>query len=218
MATDRAAPGWTVVLPVKGGDSAKSRLAVPDRISLARAVALDTVAAVTAADGVVQRVLVVTGDARAAAEHAALGATVVADPGPDLAAALRAGLEAAGRQAPERPCAVLLADLPALTADDVRLGLAACADALASGARQVTVPDADGTGTTLLAAASPAVLTPSFGAGSAGRHAVVAHVLTDVPWALRHDVDTAHQLDAVLAHGAGPRTRAVVAGPARDAG
>ena len=73
------------------------------------------------------------------------------------------------------------------------------------------MPDADGTGTVLLAAASPGALRPRFGPGSAAAHAREAVVLADAPVRLRRDVDTAAHLDEAVAHGVGPRTAAVLA-------
>lgn len=208
-------PGrWTVVLPVKGGPSAKSRLRHPARSGLAAAVALDTTAAAVACPRV-RRVLVVTADAATAAAHAALGAEVVADPGGGLAGALAAGAAAAhaGGDPVSRPapCALLLADLPALRPDDLAQALQAGEVALAAGADQVTVPDADGTGTVLLAAASPRDLRPRFGPGSAAAHAASSVVLGDAPARLRRDVDTAGHLTEAETLGVGPRTAAVLA-------
>jgi len=203
---------WTVVLPVKGGRAAKSRLQHPARPDLAAAVALDTVAAVVRC-APVRRVLVVTGDAAAARAHLALGATVVPDPGGGLDGALAAGAAAASAQ--PGPCALLLADLPALRPEDLATALVGCGRALAGGAGQVTVPDAEGSGTVLLAAASAAVLRPRFGAGSAAAHAVGSVVLTAAPARLRRDVDTAAHLAEAVLLGVGPRTAAVLAATRR---
>ena len=205
---DLTAPpgGWTVVMPVKGGPGAKSRLGHPARSDLAGAVALDTVAAVLAC-AQVSRVLVVTADAQVAAAHAALGAVVVHDPGGGLAGALLAGAAAA----PASWCALLLADLPSLRPGDVTAVLGACERLLGAGARQVTVPDADGTGTVLLAAASASALRPRFGPGSAAAHAADAVVLPGAPVRLRRDVDTTEHLGDAVRLGVGPRTAAVLA-------
>ena len=221
-----ASAGWTVVLPVKGGPGAKSRLGHPARADLAGAVALDTVAAVLACPRV-SRVLVVTADGRVAADHAALGAIVVVDPGGGLAGALTAGANAArtvaGRTVAARivadvevvgwpgPCALLLADLPSLRPEDVSVVLDACERLLGAGARQVTVPDADGTGTVLLAAGSASALRPRFGPGSAAAHAAEALVVPGAPVRMRRDVDTAEHLADAVRLGVGPRTAAVLA-------
>ena len=205
---DLATPpgGWTVVLPVKGGPGAKSRLGHPARADLAGAVALDTVAAVLACPHV-SRVLVVTADTQVAAAHAALGALVVHDPGGGLAGALAAGAAAA----PASRCALLLADLPSLRPEDVSVVLDACERLLDAGARQVTVPDADGTGTVLLAAGSASALRPRFGPGSAAAHAADAVVVPGAPVRVRRDVDTAEHLAGAVRLGVGPRTAAVLA-------
>jgi 2-phospho-L-lactate guanylyltransferase len=203
------ARGWAVVLPVKGGADAKSRLEHPARAELARAFALDAVTAVLACEAVAQ-VVVVTADAAVAREHTVLGAHVVTDPGTGLVDALRAGASAAPAH---QPCALLLADLPALRPEDLGTALAACRALLNDGAAQVVVPDADGTGTVLLAAARPDRLRPAFGSGSAVAHAETAHVLTDVSDRLRRDVDTDAHLEAAVALGVGERTAAVLRQP-----
>lgn len=200
-------PRWTVVLPVKGGPDAKSRLRHPARARLARAFALDATAAVLACP-TVAAVVVVTADDAVAADHAALGARVVADPGTGLAAALAAGTAAA---APDAPCALLLADLPALRPAELGRTLATAAAVLAARAAQAVVPDADGTGTVMLAAARPAALRPRFGPGSAAAHARDAVVLPDAPAGLRRDVDTDAHLAAAVVLGVGPRTAAALA-------
>ncbi len=132
--------GWTVVLPVKGGLAAKSRLgAIP---GLAEAIAADTLDAV-AACAVTARMLVVTTD-RAAARVASLaGADVVAErlPGAGLLAAVGDGVAAAGAG----PVAVLLADLPALRPEDLATALRAAGAALAD-RPMAAVPDAEGGG------------------------------------------------------------------------
>jgi 2-phospho-L-lactate guanylyltransferase len=198
---------WTVVLPLKGGPAAKSRLGGPP--GLARALALDTLEAVVGADGV-GRVLVVTSDEPTAAASAALGADVVRErrPGAGLLAAVRDGLAAAAGSA---PAAVLLGDLPALTCEDVSTALATCSTALRD-ARVVVVPDTEGTGSVLLAGRRPGDLDPAFGPASAAEHVRrgAARLDLDLP-RLRRDVDTADDLDAALALGVGRRTSAAVA-------
>lgn len=206
---------WALVMPVKGGPAAKSRLARDDRAALARAVALDAVAAALACP-VVTAVVVVTGDERCAREHAALGATVLPDPGLGLTAALLAGTTACH---PSGPCALLLADLPALRPADLQVTLDRALALLTTGPvghRMVTVPDADGDGTVLLAARRPGDLRPRFGAGSARAHARVACVLTDVPACVRRDVDTAEHLRDAVALGVGLRTAQVLSGQPRS--
>ncbi|WP_380168710.1 2-phospho-L-lactate guanylyltransferase [Jannaschia sp. R86511] len=209
---------WSVVMPVKGGDRAKSRLRDPRRAALARSVALDAVAAALACPAVAQ-VVVVTADATTAQEHEALGATVVADPGAGLDGALLAGAAACHR---DRPCALLLADLPSLRPTDLRRVLDDCLGRLeqpgpgGDAAAMVTVPDADGHGTVLLAAARPAALRPRFGPGSAQAHARLASVLDRAPAGVRRDVDTDEHLREAVTLGVGPRTAQVLAAQPRS--
>ena len=201
------APGWTVVVPVKGGPDAKSRLA--DRLdagarrALADALALDTLDAVLATPSVAC-VVVVTGERRLLPVVADDGARLVHvdDPGRGLGAAVRAGLDAA----PGAPAAVLLGDLPALRPADLD---AALADAARH--ERAFVPDADGTGTTLLTGRSPEHLRPHFGPGSADAHREAGHAPLDAPPSLRRDVDTAADLDDAAALGVGRRTAAFLA-------
>lgn len=195
--------GWSVVLPVKGGPGAKSRLAA--RPGLALAMAGDCIEAVAAADGV-DDVVVVTGDGEATALAAELGARVVDQPrsARELTGAVTTGLAACP---PDAPAAVLLADLPSLRPGDLGTALAAVATLLRDGRRAVVVPDADGTGTVLLAAGRPADVRHAFGAGSAARHVELgAYRLEQVPARLRRDVDTRADLVAALELGVGPRT------------
>jgi 2-phospho-L-lactate guanylyltransferase len=73
------------------------------------------------------------------------------------------------------------------------------------------VADSAGTGTTLLAAASPAALSPSYGPGSRARHLDGGAVELTGPPALRRDVDTPDDLRDALRLGVGTRTAAVAA-------
>lgn len=203
---------WTVVLPVKGGPWAKTRLAALGslRPAIAAALASDSVAAAASCSRVAA-VVVVTGDRLVAAGVAegAASTRVVADPGSGLDAAIRAGLaDADARMA----CAVLLADVPAMRPVDLAAGLDRCARALALGAASAVVPDLDGDGTVLLAATHPGGISPSFGKGSAARHAAAAAVVTDAPDRLRRDVDHPEHLADALAMGVGPATAAVTTG------
>ena len=226
--------GWTVILPLKGGAAAKSRLGRgPD---LARAIALDCLDAVLACPAV-GRVLVVTADGRTAADAAEAGAEVVPEhrPGSGLVAAVRDGLAAAarpdaarldvdrpdiGRPDADRPVAVLLGDLPALRPHDLAVALGVAGRTLADhpDAPMAALPDAEGSGTVLLAGRRPADLDPAFGPASLAEHrlrgAVVVALPPDPPSdpvsaRLRHDVDTPADLGVALALGAGPRTAAL---------
>jgi len=236
LASAAAITRWTVVLPVKGGPAAKSRLAPwpvdpRDHGRLAAAIAADTLAAVTGSHRVA-RTVVVTADEAAHAEAERAGAVVVAEstPGDGLSAAIADALAFVAR-APTgpvvgqdvgqviEPVAVLLADLPALRPDDLDQALDIAGAALAAGAPMVAVPDADLTGTVLLAAASAGALDHAFGADSLAAHrGRGARVLAfDLP-RLRRDVDTPRDLADALTLGCGPRTAAAVADLARTGG
>jgi 2-phospho-L-lactate guanylyltransferase len=200
-------PTWTLVTPVKRLTAAKSRLrgalpGVPHE-RLALALAQDTVAAaVRCAD-----VLVVTDDPTAGTALAALGARVIPDlPDAGLNAALAYGADLAG---PGRRVGALTADLAALRPNDLAGALAA------AGPGRAYVPDAAGTGTTLLVAAAGEPLAPRFGPGSAAAHAAGgARRLSGAPAGLRRDVDTAADLAAAARLGLGPHTGALVPVPA----
>lgn len=203
---------WRVVAPVKGGADAKSRLAPagPARSQLAQAVALDCVAAALAADPPVAEVLVVSADGAVLAEAASLGARPVREgrAGAGLGPAVRDGVSAAGAG----PVAVLLADLPCLLPEDLLTALRAVDEALDAGAGWAFVPDAEGTGTVLLAAGAGGTLRPAFGPASARAHerAGARRLDVDLP-RLRRDVDTPGALEEALGLGVGPRTAAALA-------
>ncbi|TFC58759.1 2-phospho-L-lactate guanylyltransferase [Cryobacterium sp. TMB1-7] len=219
---------WVCVVPVKGSASAKSRLSAlpetfPARGELAEAFALDTVAALLAAE-MVQEVFVVTADPAAAAPLKALGAQIVpevphtsaSDAGTGacvatrdpLNAAIAEGIRVAHEQYPLCSVAVLTGDLPALTVADVESTLtAATAHDLAM------VADEEGTGTTTLLARAGITLTPRFGPGSRAAHETAGHVPLDLPAtaSIRRDVDTVDNLAEVLRRGVGAHTSALIA-------
>jgi 2-phospho-L-lactate/phosphoenolpyruvate guanylyltransferase len=203
-----ATNGWTLVLPVKHAELAKSRLATPagvDRVALARAIALDSLRAVVECTAV-GRLVVVTSDPVVSAA-AARGAEVVADPAAGLLGAVHAGVVHVRAQGAD-PLAVLLADVPALRPPDLAVALDRCGEHPAA-----FVPDAEGTGTVLLAATVPARLLPAFGPRSAARHEAGGAVRLDLDLpSLRRDVDTWEALQQALTLGVGPRTAAVTAG------
>jgi 2-phospho-L-lactate guanylyltransferase len=201
--------GWTLVLPVKHAALAKSRLAPPagiDRTDLARAIALDSLQAASAC-AAVGRLVVVTSDPVVGAAAAQV-ADVVADPASGLLGAVHAGVDHALTRHGGGPLAVLLADVPALRPADLAVALDRC-----GGHAAAFVPDAEGTGTVLLAATVPARLSPAFGPGSAARHEAGDAVRLDLDLpSLRRDVDTWEALQQALALGVGPATAAVTAG------
>ncbi|MFF1529619.1 2-phospho-L-lactate guanylyltransferase [Cellulomonas sp. NPDC058312] len=212
---------WVLVVPVKDASRGKTRLAdvlePGARAALVRAMALDTVEAVLAVPRVA-RVVVVTADAPVARDAAALPRVRVL-PEPAAAAgdapggwasldrAVAAGVAAARAEAPTAHVGVLLGDLPGLDPRELDAALAA------AGAHPLAVlPDADGTGTTLLTARAGERLRPAFGGGSAAAHAALGHATIDLPddTTLRHDVDVPADLTALLARGVGGRTGALL--------
>lgn len=197
---------WRVVVPVKGGPDAKSRLRAPDgvdRLVLARALALDTVVAAAEAVGP-EQVVVVTSDAEVTSAVTQLGARTEPDPGGGLNAAVQAGLATIPS---DRPAAVLLGDVPALRAVDLHAALTA-----ADGTDCWFVPDAEGTGTVLLGAREASTARPQFGAGSAARHEAAGYVRLAVDLdRLRRDVDDEASLGEALRLGVGPNTAALLA-------
>lgn len=204
--------GWVVVLPVKGGTDAKSRLRPgPD---LAAAIAADCLDAVLSTPSA-RRVLVVTGDGATAAAAGGAGAEVVRQPAsqPGLDAAVAAGLAATGE---DGPVAVLLADLPALRPEDLDGALRLLQERLVgerADAAAAFVPDHDGVGTVLLAGLRADRLRPRFGAGSAAAHEAAGALRADLDLPrLRRDVDTAEDLAAALLLGVGPRTARTLEG------
>jgi 2-phospho-L-lactate/phosphoenolpyruvate guanylyltransferase len=211
---DVGSPAWTLVIPVKPLGTAKTRLrgALPgvphERLVLALAV--DTVAAAREC----AEVCVVSDDPTVRREATALGARVLPDePRAGLNAALAFGAAYAYQE--NNWIAALAADLPALRTAD----LAAALLAAAAEPGRSYVPDADGTGTTLLAAASGAELDPRFGPGSAAAHAGSGARPLAGDWpSLRRDVDTGADLAQAARLGLGPRTASLLPSLSRVAG
>ncbi|MGP4006505.1 2-phospho-L-lactate guanylyltransferase [Streptomyces sp. 4N124] len=198
---------WTLVIPLKPLAHAKSRLSdtAADglRPGLALAFAQDTVAAALACQAV-RDVAVVTGDALAGRELAALGARIVPDePAGGLNAALTHAATVVRASRPRTALAALNADLPALRPAE----LARVLDAAAEFPRAF-LPDAAAIGTTLLAATPDRELHPQFGTDSRARHrsSGAVELTLDAVDSVRQDVDTGEDLRAALALGVGPRT------------
>lgn len=195
---------WTILVPIKAGSPAKSRLAATlpaDGLGLHAALVeamrsdvLDAARATT----LVAHVLVVT-DTDADAAYAA--DVTIRQQQAGLNGALRDAAAYAREHWPEDGTAALVGDLPALTSADLATALKA-----ASAYDAAFVPDAEGTGTTLLTARPPHVLDPQFGLGSAARHASVAEPLAGAGAGLRRDVDTADELTEAMRLGAGAAT------------
>ncbi|WP_150955160.1 2-phospho-L-lactate guanylyltransferase [Microbacterium testaceum] len=203
--------GWTIIVPVKPAAVGKTRLTDvgTDHETLARAIALDTIAAAAAAD-LVSRVIVVTDDEGVRAEFRRSRTVEVVPEGDTrgLDAAIARGAAAAGVGTPR---AALLGDVPALRPADLDAALE-----LAASVERGLVPDAEGTGSTLITARAGAVWVSAFGPDSAARHRLLG--CTDLGVArdstLHRDVDTAAQLSEAVALGVGPRTSAVLAAAA----
>jgi 2-phospho-L-lactate/phosphoenolpyruvate guanylyltransferase len=221
MASDpgpQAGPNWSLVVPVKVLARAKSRLtglAGARRADLALAMATDTVAAASAADAVAT-VIVVTDDPEVAGAVTGLGAVVVADsPAAGLNEALVHGAMFSRARWPERGCAGLAADLPALRPAELTRALRA-ADQFGA----AFVPDADLTGTTLYTATAGTAFRPLFGVGSRARHTAAGATEIDLADldGLRRDVDTAEDLRRAAMIGLGPRTRAALSGDVAPGG
>ena len=210
-----ASPGWRLIVPVKPLDKAKTRLSAwsgsalspAARQDLALAFALDTIDAALHCPEV-GAVVVVTDDRRVAGALESTAVTVVPDlPAAGLNAAIRHGAGVALRSYPPGGIGALSADLPALRPTDLAAVLRAAEDC-----DSAMVADVNGSGTTLLLARSATTFTPSFGAGSRGRHvATGAVVLGEDLMSLRRDVDTGADLRAALALGVGAATSAQAA-------
>lgn len=199
--------GWTVVLPVKGLEQAKRRLA-PDvgrwRMALAGAFAADVIdAALEVAD--VGHVLVVGGEGIAAATLTRPRIVQLPDVG-DLDAAVAGGTTWARKAWPACRILVLQADLPCLRASDV-------ADLMSSApaARPGVLADAEGWGTVGLTLPTATSLRTAFGAGSFARHVRAGADPIDLQQPrLRRDVDTVTHLQEAVRLGVGLHTRQVL--------
>jgi 2-phospho-L-lactate guanylyltransferase len=198
---------WSVVVPAKRLVAAKTRLTpltaalgrdLPDgHQELVLALLADTVAAARESPAV-GLVLVVTDDPRAAAVVTGLGARTIGD-GPD--SGLNAALAHGARTVGGGPVAALSSDLPALRPAELTAALQA-----AAAVPRAFVADAQGSGTTLLAARG-GDLAPRFGPGSAAAHAAGGAVSLPGNWpGLRQDVDTPADLDVARRLGVGERT------------
>jgi 2-phospho-L-lactate guanylyltransferase len=150
-----------------------------------------------------------TAAAVAAAEYAAQAAetegTAEAPDGSQtrLNAAISFAAGLSRRERPDLRVGALTGDLPSLRSRELSAVLQLAA---AIGGRSF-VPDAAGTGTTLLLGAEDGVLDPRFGADSRGRHARSgAAELFGAGRTVRQDVDTLVDLEAALRLGVGAHT------------
>lgn len=172
------------------------------RRTLALIMAEDTVSAIVAA-APVGRTLVVLEDSRDGAMLGGVpGIDLFVTHTDELNAAIRDGLTALGPDA-DGPVAVVPADLPSLTSGELTEALTR-----AAAHPRAVVADRAGTGTTLLAAQSPGLLVPRYGAGSFRAHVAGGAVPLEFPArsGLRRDVDRVDNLRSVT----GPRTQAIL--------
>jgi 2-phospho-L-lactate guanylyltransferase len=215
---------WSVVVPAKRLSVAKTRLrpasaGLPDapdegHARLVLALLADTVAAAVDCARVAD-VVVVTDEEVAAEVVRGLGARIVADE-PDRG--LNPALEHGAASTRTGAVAALSSDLPALRPGELAAALAAAERAAeaaeaaeaADRAPRCFVPDAHGTGTTLLTAYG-VPLRPRFGAGSAAAHAADGARRLSGDWpGLARDVDTADDLRAAVLLGVGRSTAALL--------
>jgi 2-phospho-L-lactate guanylyltransferase len=207
---------WRVLVPIKHGAPAKTRLRPATgeqarHAELVRAIQLDTLDAVLAlrADPLLGGLFIVSGGVSGEAfgpSALPAGVEVLPDAGGGLNPALAAAAAELSRRFPAEGVAALVADLPALRAADL---LAVLREVPAAG--RSFVRDLDGTGTTLLAAGPGEPLAPLFGPGSAQRHLDSGAVELDAAASVRCDVDSAADLRRCLELGVGPRTSQLVA-------
>lgn len=170
---------WTILVPLKPPGAAKSRLrgVTGDHEGLVRALARSTLSA-AAASPLVERIVTI-------------GASVAGfETFPDRFGQLNPALAHAASHV-GGPVAAIPADLPALRAAELT-------EALSLVTSRSFVPDAEGTGTVLLAAPQPP-LHPLFGQASASRHELSGARRLPGTWpTLRRDVDTAADLKEAI--------------------
>lgn len=182
----------TAVLPVKRFDAAKQRLAAgideERRAELAAAMLEDVLEAIGPARSV-ERTIVVTNEARAAALATTVGAEVLPDPeeGGHSEAALAGVARACELGA---ACVVLLpGDCPLLDPRELERLLTGLPERYVA-----IVADRHGTGTNALALAPPDAIRPAFGEGSCARHVAAARE-AGIPFAVEELPSLALDLD-----------------------
>lgn len=200
---------WSVLIPFKGAPGAKSRLADDGlsgdaRAQLAEAFLTDVVNAVLGCAQVTSLAVVTP----RADSVPALGEGVVIREEPHgtqgLNAAVSWGLSHVARIG--RSVAVITGDLPLLTADELSEVFE-----LAEAHERSLVPDAEGTGTTMLLFREWSPIEPQFGPGSRIAHERLGFVALELDSAsgARRDVDTVAQLSTLPA-APGSATNAVL--------
>ena len=187
-------PDWCVIMPIKGGAMAKSRLGsqpdlldAPDVTALADRFANLTLAAVLACPEV-SRVVIVTADDNWS-HSASNRISTVQDPGQGLNAAL---CVARDHEVNSKFLAIVPSDLPLLDPYELATVLQRARSHVCGFVR-----DKDGTGTTLLTALEAIDLQPKYGEGSAEAHLKSGAIELSAPLTVRFDVDTLADLNAM---------------------
>jgi 2-phospho-L-lactate guanylyltransferase len=196
---------WRVLVPIKHGAPAKTRLrgASKDLAAhgeLVRAIQLDTLDAVLAlgTHPLLAGVVVVSDPA---ATRLPTEIESLPDAGGGLNRALATAAATLAARYPGDGVVAMVGDLPALRPADLLTVL----HQLRPTGRGF-VRDCQGTGTTLLATATGADLQPGFGPDSAERHLRSGARELDAPASVRCDVDTEADLRRCLALGVGVLT------------
>jgi 2-phospho-L-lactate/phosphoenolpyruvate guanylyltransferase len=190
----------TAVLPVKRFDAAKQRLGVgideEGRQALVAAMLQDVLEAVGAAR-MIERTIVVSGEAAAQEIGRETGAEAIEDPD-DAGHPEAALIGIAEAQAAGASCVVLVpGDCPLLDPRDLDRLLTAVPDPYVA-----IVPDRHGTGTNALLLRPPDAIRPAFGEGSCMRHWELARA-AGIPHAVERldslalDLDTPADLVAL---------------------
>lgn len=202
---------WTAVVPVKAWTQAKTRLGGQEeaRAQFARAVALDTLDTI-AASPMIGRIVAVTSEPELAEITAGTPSVVALHEPPgessdQLNNAIRLARDWAMAHAPTSPIVVIPADLAALTTASLEAALCQLA-----WFDRTHIPDHQGKGTTLSAAARPDLLDPRYGPASERAHAAAGSVpILHVALEARLDVDNLEDLADATSLGLGAHTRAL---------
>ncbi|MGM5068852.1 2-phospho-L-lactate guanylyltransferase [Rhodococcus qingshengii] len=188
---------WDVVVPFRGLECAKTRLAVECKRDLALAFLRDTLAALSSSSRIASLIVV----SRDAGLSKLIDVPVVEDEENGIDAALEVGFRSLSVHRARSHSAVVLPDLPALRSGDIDTFLD-----VASYMPRAFVPDAAGSGTTCLSARD-GVMASVFGVKSAHHHSQLGYaaILLGVP-SLRLDVDTVEDLMRAAQLGVGNHT------------
>ncbi|MGA8331477.1 MAG: 2-phospho-L-lactate guanylyltransferase [Mycobacterium sp.] len=201
---------WTILVPLKPADFAKSRLHLPERAQLARAFAIDTIRAIAAADNVGE-VVVITADKSLLSNLPRNARGIVEDQPCGINKAIDIGLQKVDVSTPR---AAIVGDLPTLTSDELSQALS-----LARKHTRGVVADAENLGTTLVSATAGTPLVTHFGRNSLARHINAGFTTLEIPNSsgLRRDFDTVDHVREAHVSRLGTRTRSVLAATNDDA-